>query len=253
MPHKSLQAHYERKYAFEGQLSSIQPIQRTTVPTTRFEAVITYFPNFFHHGDILELGSGSGAVARTLLESNLNISSYTASEISLPRLKLMNSRLHDSRLRILTLDAEEIPESEYGNYDAVVMIALIEHLIDPLKAMRDIRALLRPGGFVYVDTPNIAKFTRRIKLLIGRFPSTASMNEGLTTYSGEPVDLYDEGHLHYFTLHSLSQMLIHGCGFSRIVKLGYPSGRNVLGSRVHYMLSRIWPEMFSELAIVAYR
>jgi len=117
------------------------------------------------------------------------------------------------------------------------MVALIEHLIDPLRAMQRIRQLLKPGGFAYIDTPNIARYTLRLKLLMGRFPSTASMNEGLTTYSGKPTDLYDEGHLHYFTYRSLSLMLTERCGFSRVVKLAYPGGRRPLGKQTHNFLA----------------
>jgi hypothetical protein len=105
---------------------------------------------------------------------------------------------------------------------------------------------------VYIDTPNVAKYTRRIKLLLGRFPSTASLNEGLTTYAGQPVDLHDEGHLHYFTFRSLSNMLTERCGFSRVAKISYPGEKIVLGRHFHSLLAGIWPEMFSEIALVAY-
>jgi hypothetical protein len=78
------------------------------------------------------------------------------------------------------------------------------------------------------------------------------MNEGLTTFSGEPADLYDEGHLHYFTYRSLSLMLTQRCGFSKVIKLGYPGGRRPLGKHLHNKLATFWPELFSELALVAY-
>jgi hypothetical protein len=117
--------------------------------------------------------------------------------------------------------------------------------------MQGVRRLLAPGGFVYVDTPNVAKYTRRAKLLLGRFPSTASRDEGLTTYDGRPVDLHDEGHLHYFTFRSLSRMLLTRCGFSRIEKLPYFVGRSLLGRRGDHRLARLWPGMFSELCVVA--
>jgi SAM-dependent methyltransferase len=150
------------------------------------------------------------------------------------------------------IDAENVPDSQARKYDAVIMVALIEHLIDPMGAMTRIRKALKPGGFVYIDTPNIVRYTQRLKLLAGKFPSTASRNEGLTTYYGEPADLYDEGHLHYFTYRSLSLMLTERCNFSKIVKLGYPGGKIVLGKHIHGLLATVWPELFSELAIVAY-
>lgn len=79
-------------------------------------------------------------------------------------------------------------------------------------------------------------------LLAGKFPSTASTDEGLTTYGRKPVALHEEGHLHYFTYRFLSRMLIERCGFSRVVKYGYAGGRMPLGGGVHSKLANVWPE-----------
>ena len=133
-----------------------------------------------------------------------------------------------------------------------MLLALIEHLFDPLRAMQRVRRWLRPGGFAFVDTPNIAKWTRRAKLLCGRFPATASQSEGLVTYEGGPTDLYDEGHLHYFTFASLTRMLTQRCGFSRVERVSYASAPHLLGRRGSYALACLAPTLFSEIALVAY-
>jgi SAM-dependent methyltransferase len=252
MPEDTLKSHYERKYSHESTAISTETIKTTQTPTSRYEAIVKFLPQHFKGGSILELGAGNGIVAKALLSSEMSISSYALSDISLARLEGLKRNLDDNRVRIMDINAENLPKSDYGSYDAIIMVALIEHLIDPLRAMQEIRKLLKPGGFVYIDTPNIAKYTRRIKLLLGKFPSTASGNEGLTTFSGEPADLHDEGHLHYFTYRSLSLMLIERCEFSRVVKLAYPCGAMPLGKHLHNYLARMRPELFSELAIIAY-
>jgi 2-polyprenyl-3-methyl-5-hydroxy-6-metoxy-1,4-benzoquinol methylase len=253
MTKEILKSHYERKYSQDGTVSSIEQINMVKIPISRFEAVVKFFPQYFHGGNILELGAGNGNVAKTLLASKMGIENYTIGELSSARVDGIRRDLDDPRLKVLEMDAEAIPENESGKYDAVIMIALIEHLIDPLGAMQRIKQLLKPGGFVYIDTPNIARYTFRLKLLFGRFPSTASKNEGLTTFSGDPSDLYDEGHLHYFTFRSLSLMLTQRCGFSRVIKLAYPLGPKPFGKHIHNYLAKIRPELFSELAIIAYR
>ncbi len=43
------------------------------------------------------------------------------------------------------------------------------------------------------------------------------------------------------------------CGYSRVERLPYPGGYMPLGRAAHNMLARAWPEMFSELLVVAYR
>lgn len=41
-----------------------------------------------------------------------------------------------------------------GTYDVVTMIEVVEHLPDARKALGEAFGLLRPGGFLYVTTPN---------------------------------------------------------------------------------------------------
>ena len=113
------------------------------------------------------------------------------------------------------------------------------------------RALLRPGGFVYLDTPNVAKYTRRAKLLFGHFPATASHREGLRRYDGQPASLHDEGHLHYFTWRSLTRMLVDHCGFSGVERLPwFPGAPRPLAPLAHRAAS-LWPELLSEIALIA--
>lgn len=253
MTNEILKSHYERKYMNENNHTEISNIALTRMPITRFEAAVKYFPRYFKGGSILELGAGNGNVAKTLLTQDIGINKYVLGDISLPRVQGIMQNLADPRIETLLLNAEDIPAATGQTYDAIIMIALIEHLIDPLGAMRHIGALLNPSGFVYIDTPNIAKYTRRIQLLLGRFPSTASTNEGLKTYEGNPVDLYDEGHLHYFTYRGLSHMLTNYCGFSRAEKISYPCGKLLLGKTLETLAAKVWPEAFSECAIVAFK
>jgi hypothetical protein len=55
MTNETLKAHYERKYSREGFTSSIESIRKVHSPTSRFEAVVKFFPKYFKGGAILEL------------------------------------------------------------------------------------------------------------------------------------------------------------------------------------------------------
>lgn len=242
--------HYDAKYAAEAAGSPAAAVRTTATPADRFEACLHYVPQLFGGGDLLELAAGSGRIARALLAAGLRCRSYTASELSEARLEGLR-RIRDPRLRVRALDAEALPAEQAEGYDAVLMVALVEHLVDPLRALQGVRRLLRPGGFLYVDTPNVAKWTRRLKLLAGRFPATASREEGLVRYDGAPVDLHDEGHLHYFTYRALGRMLVERCGFARVVPLPYASSR-LFGARADHALARLRPPLFSELCLAAF-
>ncbi len=251
MTQDRLKEHYEWRYAHEKHLQKIEVIAHTPTPTDRFEAAAHYLPTLMSGGNILEIGAGTGHIAKTVLAQCPAVTGYTLSDISRPRLEGIRNSLNDQRVNTLEMDADHPPAELAGTFDAIILVALIEHLIDPIRAMQQLRTLLKPGGFVYVDTPNMARYTQRIKLLTGRFPSTGSKNEGFTTFKGESSDLMDEGHLHYFTFRSLAMMLTDFCGYEHVEKLPYPGGAIPLGRQVHMRLARLWPQMFSELLLVA--
>src|SRR5262249_720043 len=59
------------------------------------------------------------------------------------------------------------------------------------------------GGTLITSTPNIAYLRYRLSLLFGKFPGTAAANEGFAVRPGE---MYDGGHLHYFTFNTLERL-----------------------------------------------
>ncbi len=87
-----------------------------------------------------------------------------------------------------------------GNYfDACVLIEVVEHLPNPGEILAEVFRLLKPGGAVYLTTPNFASFRARA--------------EGADWNAVVPT-----GHLYYFTADSLQRLLLK-TGFSNIVDL----------------------------------
>ncbi len=244
--------HYDEKYAGETSGAAPAPVPLTTRPRDRFEAAVSGVHARFSGGAVLEIGAGSGRVARGLLDAGLPCERYVATDLSTNRLAGMRASIDDPRVEVRPFDLDEPDPALEGQFDAVLLVALIEHVFDPLRALAAVRRLLRPGGFALVDTPNVAKYTRRLKLVLGRFPSTASLDEGLQTYDGRPVDLYDEGHLHYFTFRSLERLLLERCGFARIERVPYATPPFFGLPRLADSLAARWPTLFSELCVVAY-
>ena len=139
------------------------------------------------------------------------------------------------------LEAERL-DVPGDHFDTVALSAVVEHLVDPIRALQAVHRIVRPGGRLLLDTPNIAKWTRRVKLALGYFPATASFDEGLLAYDRKtPTELHDEGHFHYFTVRSLGRICTERAGFSRVQAFGYGATP----------LSRWWPAMFSDVFLVA--
>ena len=62
-----------------------------------------------------------------------------------------------ARAQGLTIHLGGLPETGLATaaYDAVTLSQVIEHVHDPLAALRECARLLRPGGTVWVATPNV--------------------------------------------------------------------------------------------------
>jgi SAM-dependent methyltransferase len=223
-----LSMHYEFKY---GHASLAAPARRTSAPRDRSEACASLASG---GSTLLDVGAGTGSVALALRPYYERVIVTELLPAVAEPLRGLGFDVHVGPIESGLPLAEE-------SVDTLILNAVIEHLIDPIGVLTELRALLKPGGEMIITTPNIASWRRRVKLICGRFPSTASRNEGLTTYEGTTTDLYDEGHLHYFSFRSLEAVLAR-CDLVAERRCGYP-GR----------LARAWPTLWSFDACVVAR
>jgi SAM-dependent methyltransferase len=69
-----------------------------------------------------------------------------------PRLRLISFDVYGSSLTQFIADAHQIPLAD-ESVDAVVIQAVLEHVLDAGKVVREIHRVLRDGGIVYAETP----------------------------------------------------------------------------------------------------
>jgi methionine biosynthesis protein MetW len=101
------------------------------------------------------------------------------------------------RAQVIDLNSQPLPYRD-GDFDAVTMLAVLEHVFDPYFIVAELHRVLRPGGTLVIAVPNAASFTNRLRILLGRIPVT----------SADPG--WDGGHLHYFTRHAFDRLLQAG-------------------------------------------
>lgn len=105
---------------------------------------------------VLEVGCGVGAQTVTLAEKSPG-AAITCVDLSAPSLDEARRRTRDAGMddiAFLQADVLDLPAGEgplsAGSFDHVFVCFLLEHLTDPLTALMNLRAMLKPGGTITV-------------------------------------------------------------------------------------------------------
>jgi len=86
----------------------------------------------------------------------------------------MTRLLADNGVTDVQWNLEDVPYPLSSDaFDAVVMTEVFEHLRDyPLRSLQESHRILRPGGRLYLTTPNAAYIVNRIRFLRGAAPGS---------------------------------------------------------------------------------
>lgn len=166
---------------------------------------------------VLDIGCGNGSLAIRFL------SKYGYSfgcDIARTRLSQADKKRNNlgikniKRLKFLVADADDKLPFAAGSFDTVTMIATLEHFFDPYHVIKEVTRILKRGGTIIIQVPNLGFLPRRIAVLLGNIPVTSEDEEG-----------WDGGHLHYFTVGSLKNLILqHGYSINKITCSGVFSG-----------------------------
>jgi SAM-dependent methyltransferase len=133
-----------------------------------------------------------------------------------------------------------LPAGVGDGYDVVIAGDIIEHLIRPAAALREMRRVLRPDGQILLSVPNFGHWYPRVRVVLGQF-------------GYDRRGILDDTHLRFFT-RSVLRRLARDCGFDILeeratgLPLGVISeaddGRLRTVRRVDGALVRIRPTLF---------
>jgi len=90
----------------------------------------------------------------------------------------------------LNVHLGSLPDAHYSEnyFDVISLFDVVEHLSDPMRYFREIRRILRPGGLVYLETPN---FDSLLRFLFG-----------------QNWCVFFPWHLYFFTKNTIEHMII---------------------------------------------
>ena len=172
------QAQLEAHYAEYDRYHSLSGIT-----FARYSEILDSLEQFRRVNRLLDFGCGAGHFLLAARERGWEVCGVEADERAR---RVCAERGLDVRPDLGTCDS--------GQNDVATAFEVVEHLIDPAEVCQQIRQVLRPGGCLYLTTPNFGALSRRLlgpKWRVVQFP----------------------GHLQYFKRASLVR-LANGTGFA---------------------------------------
>lgn len=149
------------------------------------DAVAASMLRFRTHGRWLDIGFGQGALLDAVSRAGFAGHGTELSEVAL--------RKGRERGFVTASGTESFAD---GSFDVVSLVELVEHVEDPRAFLREARRVLRPGGGLYLTTPNAWSLNRWVL-------------KGAWTVFAPP------DHITIFTPRGLRRLL-RECGFEQV-------------------------------------
>jgi SAM-dependent methyltransferase len=140
--------------------------------------------------DVLEIGFGRGTLLAALQGEGHRVSGVDRGALELGVAERLRER---ARLYPVPAEEAELPDDAF---DLIYGIHVVEHLSDPASVFRSWHRALRPGGLLYLMTPN-------------------GESKGLALFGEHWWNLEDPTHVRFFSPRSIGRMLATA-GFDEI-------------------------------------
>lgn len=173
---------------------------------------------------VLELGSSSGYMTKVLKENGCRVDIVEIDKDDAKKAKKFARNAF-----VGSLEDDRVFERITGEYDAIVMADVLEHIKDPQNLLNKIKNnLKKKKGKLVVSIPNIACWSMRRDLFF----------KGSFDYQDR--GLLDRTHLRFYTYYSIQQLLINS-GYKIInifsLEIEYPFRKSLL--KIEWLGKRI--------------
>jgi 2-polyprenyl-3-methyl-5-hydroxy-6-metoxy-1,4-benzoquinol methylase len=138
---------------------------------------------------ILDVGCGDGTLGKYFIDHNN--AKVSGVDISPEAIKIAKQRLNFATVCNIENDALPFKQKQF---DIIVCADVIEHLYNPLAALKKLKQYLKDDGYMVLSVPNIANISIRWNLLFGRFDYT-------------DTGILDNSHIRFFTQKSLLSLI----------------------------------------------
>ena len=153
-----------------------------------YQKFLPYFrkrlPNTQAH--VLDVGAGHGAFSKEIHEQGYRV---TACDFAPEIFYYDKVKCHQADL------TRSLP-FEDNAFDAIVAMEVMEHILDHEVFFREAQRVLKPGGVLFISTPNILSFKSRVRFLFTGFfysfqPIEMPNSDGLQHVASLTLDQYN--------------------------------------------------------------
>ena len=139
---------------------------------------------------ILEIGCAAGGTLYTIRNEN------PLAELYGIEINPKAAKIASMFAKVENVDVEKfVPEHWHDKFDYIICGDVIEHLVDPWEALKNIHAMLKPSGHLLASIPNVANIVVVENLLRG-------------FWNYEDAGILDRTHLRFFTRDSIIRSLL---------------------------------------------
>ena len=112
--------------------------------------------------------------------------------------------IKNKRVAILNIETDTFPYKD-NTFDIVLCSEVVEHLPQsPMPALKEMKRVTKPDGYVLITTPNINRSINQGKMLLGKSPMYSI--DAFLENEGKGSNLYHR-HNREFTLHELKTLV----------------------------------------------
>jgi len=135
---------------------------------------------------VLDLGAGQGALTQRLYDMGFEVHACD----------LFPEYFKFEKVECTRVDVTESFPYPDNKFDLVIAIEVTEHILDHENFFREINRILKPGGRLYVSTPNILSMKSRFRFLFQGFvyafkPLELENYDGLQHVASLTLDQYN--------------------------------------------------------------
>ena len=154
----------------------------------RLTEITAAFSRYRQTNRLLDVGCGAGSLLRAARNhgwdaQGIDVSASAVSHVRKLGFEVFHGELKDAQLK-------------YEQFDVITAAEILEHLFDPAAVVKEMNRLLRPGGLLWLTTPNCRSLSARVMGLGWRVVSPPE-------------------HLQLFSIEGLRTLLLRA-GFSEV-------------------------------------